>query len=112
MQPVTGFQVCSVHSILLSLIAILPHDFSDKSRAWPIYSLHFTTPDGSCWGDVLAVSVDTCKKLTDASKKLTDAMQVVADTNEKLKGVFTVDWNQSVNRNLPTLGLLLTLCLQ
>lgn len=47
----------------------------------------FSIPDGSRWGDVLAVS-------TDLGKKLTAAMRAVADANEELRGVFTVDWSQ------------------
>jgi len=48
----------------------------------------FSIPDGSRWGDVLAES-------TNLGEKLTKAMQAVANANEELKGVFTVDWNQS-----------------
>ena len=47
----------------------------------------FNIPDGSRWGDVLAVS-------TEIGAKLTKAMQAVANANEELRGVFTVDWNQ------------------
>lgn len=47
----------------------------------------FSIPEGSRWGDVLAVSVDI-------GKKLTAAMRAVAEANEELRGVFTVDWNQ------------------
>lgn len=48
----------------------------------------FSIPDGSRWGDVLATS-------TNLGEKLTQAMRAVANANEELKGVFTVDWNQS-----------------
>ncbi|MFZ0791169.1 MAG: class I SAM-dependent DNA methyltransferase, partial [Chromatiaceae bacterium] len=47
----------------------------------------FSIPAGSRWGDVLAVS-------TNLGEKLTQAMRAVANANEELKGVFTVDWNQ------------------
>lgn len=47
----------------------------------------FSIPAGSRWGDVLAVS-------TNLGEKLTRAMRAVANANEELKGVFTVDWNQ------------------
>ena len=47
----------------------------------------FKIPDGSRWGDVKAVAVDI-------GKVLTKAMRVVADANDELRGVFTVDWNQ------------------
>lgn len=47
----------------------------------------YAIPDGSRWGDVKAVSVN----IGDA---LTRAMRAVADANDELRGVFTVDWNQ------------------
>ena len=47
----------------------------------------FHIPDGSRWGDVLAVSENI-------GQKLTEAMRAVASANEELRGVFTVDWNQ------------------
>ena len=47
----------------------------------------FKIPDGSRWGDVKAVAVDI-------GKVLTKAMRVVANANDELRGVFTVDWNQ------------------
>ncbi len=47
----------------------------------------FSIPAGSHWGDVLAVSEEI-------GKTLTDAMRAVADANAELNGVFTVDWNQ------------------
>ena len=47
----------------------------------------FKIPDGSRWGDVKAVAVDI-------GKVLTKAMRVVADANDELRGVFTVDWNK------------------
>ena len=47
----------------------------------------YAIPDGSRWGDVKAVS-------TNIGEALTDAMRAVANANEELRGVFTVDWNQ------------------
>jgi type I restriction enzyme M protein len=47
----------------------------------------FQIPDGSRWGDVKAASINL-------GKVLTDAMRAVADANDELRGVFTVDWNQ------------------
>jgi type I restriction enzyme M protein len=47
----------------------------------------FKIPDGSRWGDVKAAS-------TSIGEVLTKAMRAVADANDELRGVFTVDWNQ------------------
>ena len=47
----------------------------------------YAIPDGSRWGDVKAVSVNI-------GEDLTRAMRAVADANDELRGVFTVDWNQ------------------
>ncbi|MHB8643629.1 MAG: type I restriction-modification system subunit M [Gaiellaceae bacterium] len=47
----------------------------------------FVIPDGARWGDVKAAS-------TNLGEVLTKAMRAVADANEELRGVFTVDWNQ------------------
>ena len=47
----------------------------------------FRIPDGSRWGDVKAAA-------TNIGEVLTKAMRAVADANEELRGVFTVDWNQ------------------
>jgi type I restriction enzyme M protein len=47
----------------------------------------FNIPDGSRWGDVKAASINI-------GEVLTKAMRAVADANEELRGVFTVDWNQ------------------
>jgi type I restriction enzyme M protein len=47
----------------------------------------FRIPEGSRWGDVLAVAENL-------GEKLTDAMRAVANANDELRGVFTVDWNQ------------------
>ena len=47
----------------------------------------FSIPNGSRWGDILAVSENI-------GEKLTGAMRTISDSNEELRGVFTVDWNQ------------------
>jgi type I restriction enzyme M protein len=47
----------------------------------------YAIPDGSRWGDIKAVSVNI-------GEALTGAMRAVADANDELRGVFTVDWNQ------------------
>ena len=47
----------------------------------------YAIPDGSRWGDVKAISVNI-------GEVLTRAMQAVANANDELRGVFTVDWNQ------------------
>ena len=47
----------------------------------------FQIPDGSRWGDVKAASINL-------GEVLTKAMRAVADANDELRGVFTVDWNQ------------------
>ena len=47
----------------------------------------FQIPDGSRWGDVKAASINL-------GEVLTQAMRAVADANDELRGVFTVDWNQ------------------
>jgi type I restriction-modification system DNA methylase subunit len=47
----------------------------------------FKIPDGSRWGDVKAASINI-------GEVLTNAMRGVADANDELRGVFTVDWNQ------------------
>jgi type I restriction enzyme M protein len=63
--------------------------FTDKQKAvFRARGEHrFAIPDGSRWGDVLAVS-------TNLGDKLTQAMRAVANANEELKGVFTVNWSQ------------------
>ncbi len=47
----------------------------------------YSIPEGSGWGDVLAAS-------TNLGETLTSAMRAVANANEELRGVFTVDWAQ------------------
>jgi type I restriction enzyme M protein len=47
----------------------------------------FNIPDGFRWGDVKAASINI-------GEVLTRAMRAVANANDELRGVFTVDWNQ------------------
>ena len=47
----------------------------------------FSIPVGAHWGDVKAAA-------TNLGEVLTTAMRAVANSNEELRGVFTVDWNQ------------------
>ena len=63
--------------------------FSEKQKAvFRARGEHrFKIPEGSRWGDVLAVSGNI-------GEKLTEAMRAVASANDELRGVFTVDWNQ------------------
>ena len=63
--------------------------FSDKEKAiFRARGEHrFKIPEGNRWGDVLAESENI-------GQKLTDSMRAVANANEELRGVFTVDWNQ------------------
>ena len=53
----------------------------------PPFEHRFKMPDGSRWGDLKAAS-------TNIGEVLTKAMRAVADANDELRGVFTVDWNQ------------------
>jgi type I restriction enzyme M protein len=74
-------------------IAELEHQqgraFTEKEKAvFRARGAHrFSIPPGSRWGDVLAASVNL-------GANLTRAMRAVADANDELRGVFTVDWNQ------------------
>lgn len=63
--------------------------FSDKEKAvFRKRGEHrFQIPEGSRWGDVKAAS-------TNLGEVLTRAMRAVANANDELRGVFTVDWNQ------------------
>src|SRR5438093_2729621 len=63
--------------------------FSDKEKSvFRKRGEHrFQIPDGSRWGDVKAAS-------TNLGEVLTKAMRAVANANDELRGVFTVDWNQ------------------
>jgi type I restriction enzyme M protein len=63
--------------------------FSEKEKA--IFRKRgehrFRIPDGARWGDVKAASINL-------GEVLTTAMRIVANANDELRGVFTVDWNQ------------------
>src|SRR5205823_6103417 len=63
--------------------------FTDRQRA--IFRKRgenrFEIQEGSRWGNVGAAA-------TNIGRVLTKAMRAVADANEELRGVFTVDWNQ------------------
>jgi type I restriction enzyme M protein len=63
--------------------------FTDKQRAVirARNEHRFKIPPGAHWGDVKAAA-------TEIGAVLTRAMRAVADSNEELRGVFTVDWNQ------------------
>lgn len=64
-------------------------DFTEKQKAiFRARGEHrFSIPDGARWGDILAVSENI-------GEKLTAAMRAISDSNDELRGVFTVDWNQ------------------
>jgi len=47
----------------------------------------YTIPEGARWGDIKTVSMNI-------GEVLTSAMRSVANANDELRGVFTVDWNQ------------------
>ncbi|MFH1328449.1 MAG: restriction endonuclease [Candidatus Bathyarchaeota archaeon] len=74
-------------------IAELEHQqgrhFTDKEKSiFRARGEHrFSIPEGSRWGDVLAVSENI-------GETLTTSMRAVANANDELRGVFTVDWNQ------------------
>ena len=65
------------------------HEFTEAQKA--IFRKRgehrYAIPDGARWGDVKAVS-------TNIGEVLTGAMRAVANANQELRGVFTVDWNQ------------------
>jgi type I restriction enzyme M protein len=63
--------------------------FTEKQKAiFRVRGEHrFKIPDGSRWGDILAVSENI-------GEKLTTAMRAVSSANDELRGVFTVDWAQ------------------
>jgi type I restriction enzyme M protein len=65
------------------------HAFTEQQRAAirERDDHRFTIPSNAHWGDVKATS-------TNIGETLTRAMKAVADANEELRGVFTVDWNQ------------------
>ena len=47
----------------------------------------FSIPEGARWSDVKEAG-------TNLGEVLTTAMRAVANANDELRGVFTVDWNQ------------------
>lgn len=63
--------------------------FTEKQRAvFRARGEHrFAIPDGARWSNVTRAS-------TNIGEVLTKAMRAVANANEELRGVFTVDWNQ------------------
>jgi len=63
--------------------------FTDKQKATlrRKNTHRFEIPEGCRWGDILA-------EASNIGEVLTTAMNSVANANEELRGVFTVDWNQ------------------
>lgn len=80
---------CEADDAIIELERQQGRSFSDKEKA--IFRKRgehrFQIPDGSRWGDVKAAS-------TNLGEVLTKAMRAVANANDELRGVFTVDWNQ------------------
>lgn len=81
---------CEADDAIAELERQQKRTFSEKEKAvFRKRGEHrFKIPDGSRWGDVKAAS-------TNIGEVLTKAMRAVADANEELRGVFTVDWNQA-----------------
>lgn len=80
---------CEADDAIAELERQQKRTFSEKEKAvFRKRGEHrFKIPDGSRWGDVKAVS-------THIGDVLTKAMRAVADANDELRGVFTVDWSQ------------------
>jgi type I restriction enzyme M protein len=80
---------CEADDAIAELERQQSRTFSEKEKAvFRKRGEHrFKIPDGSRWGDVKAAS-------TNIGEVLTKAMRAVADANDELRGVFTVDWNQ------------------
>ena len=80
---------CEADDAIAELERQQGRSFSEKEKAvFRKRGEHrFRIPDGSRWGDVQAAA-------TNLGEVLTKAMRAVADTNDELRGVFTVDWNQ------------------
>lgn len=80
---------CEADDAIAELERQQKRTFSEKEKAvFRKRGEHrFKIPDGSRWGDVKAAS-------TNIGEVLTKAMRAVADANDELRGVFTVDWNQ------------------
>jgi type I restriction enzyme M protein len=80
---------CEADDAIAELERQQKRTFSEKEKAvFRKRGEHrFKIPDGSRWGDVKAASINI-------GEVLTKAMRAVADANDELRGVFTVDWNQ------------------
>jgi len=80
---------CEADDAIAELERQQGRSFSEKEKA--IFRKRgehrFKIPDGSRWDNVKASSMNI-------GEVLTKAMRSVADANEELRGVFTVDWNQ------------------
>ena len=80
---------CETSDAIAELERQQGHEFTEAQKA--IFRKRgehrYTIPDGARWGDVKAVS-------TNIGEALTGAMRAVANANQELRGVFTVDWNQ------------------
>jgi type I restriction enzyme M protein len=80
---------CEADDAIVELERQQKRAFSEKEKAvFRKRGEHrFQIPDGSRWGDVMAASINL-------GEVLTKAMRAVANANDELRGVFTVDWNQ------------------
>src|SRR5438034_1255294 len=80
---------CEADDAIAEQEKIQGRPFTEKQKAiFRAKGMHrFKIPDGSRWGDVKAAS-------TNIGQVLTKAMRAVANANDELRGVFTVDWNQ------------------
>lgn len=80
---------CEADDAIAEQEKIQGRPFTEKQKAvFRAKKMHrFQIPDGSRWGDVKAES-------TNLGEVLTKAMRAVANANDELRGVFTVDWNQ------------------
>lgn len=80
---------CEADDAIAELERQQGRSFSDKEKAvFRKRGEHrFQIPDGARWGDVKTAS-------TNLGELLTKAMRAVANANDELRGVFTVDWNQ------------------
>ena len=80
---------CEADDAIAELERQQGHEFTEAQKA--IFRKRgehrYAIPDGARWGDVKAVS-------TNIGEVLTGAMRAVANANQELRGVFTVDWNQ------------------
>ena len=80
---------CEADDAIAAQEKIQGRPFTEKQKAvFRARGEHrFNLPDGSRWGDVKTAS-------TNLGEVLTSAMRAVANANDELRGVFTVDWNQ------------------